>query len=79
MTKTKPFHFLAHHSFVIKRALTPAFWIATLIFVTIYAIIAFEWLHSLHRSCQSGGDSHLRHDRSGVGLDAFRQVETRRC
>jgi Na+/H+ antiporter NhaD/arsenite permease-like protein len=37
--------YLAHHSFIMKRAITPAFWIATLILIAVYALIAFELLH----------------------------------
>ncbi|NLI82809.1 MAG: citrate transporter [Deltaproteobacteria bacterium] len=38
-------YYLAHHSFVMKRAITPAFWIAALVLVLVYALIAFEWMH----------------------------------
>ncbi len=29
----------------IKRAVTPAFWIATIILLLVYLIISFEWMH----------------------------------
>ncbi|SPD75840.1 Citrate transporter [uncultured Desulfobacterium sp.] len=37
--------FLAHHSFSMSRTTTPAFWIATLILIAVYALIAFELMH----------------------------------
>lgn len=37
--------FLAHQSFALARAVTPAFWIATLVLVVVYALIAFELMH----------------------------------
>lgn len=37
--------YLAHSSFTLKRAVTPAFWIATLVLVIVYALIAFELMH----------------------------------
>ena len=37
--------FLAHHNFTMKRTITPAFWIATLILAAVYALIAFELMH----------------------------------
>jgi len=38
-------YYLAHVDFTLHRAITPAFWIATLILVGAYALIAFELLH----------------------------------
>jgi Na+/H+ antiporter NhaD/arsenite permease-like protein len=38
-------YYLAHHSFVLKRAVTPAFWISTIILIAVYALIALELLH----------------------------------
>ena len=38
-------YFLAHHNFSMKRAITPAFWIAALILTAVYALIAFELMH----------------------------------
>ncbi len=37
--------YLAHHSFILKRQITPAFWIATLVLVAVYALIAAEVMH----------------------------------
>lgn len=37
--------YLAHQSFTLARAITPGFWIATLILVVVYALIAFELMH----------------------------------
>ena len=37
--------FLAHSSFQIQRAITPAFWIATIILFAVYGLIAFELMH----------------------------------
>ena len=37
--------FLAHRSFNLERAITPAFWIATLILFGVYAFIALEFMH----------------------------------
>lgn len=37
--------FLAHQSFTMERAITPAFWIATIILVVVYALIALEVMH----------------------------------
>jgi Na+/H+ antiporter NhaD/arsenite permease-like protein len=38
-------YYLGHVDFTLHRAITPAFWIATLILVGAYALIAFELLH----------------------------------
>jgi len=38
-------HYLAHQSLTLKRAITPAFWIATFILIGVYAMIAFEMMH----------------------------------
>lgn len=38
-------YWLAHQSFTMKRAVTPAFWIATAILVAVYILIAFEIMH----------------------------------
>jgi Na+/H+ antiporter NhaD/arsenite permease-like protein len=38
-------HYLAHHSFTLLRAITPAFWLAALILIAVYALIAFELMH----------------------------------
>ncbi|MEW6660425.1 MAG: ArsB/NhaD family transporter [Thermodesulfobacteriota bacterium] len=37
--------FQAASNFTMKRAITPAFWIATLILLGAYIIISFEWMH----------------------------------
>ncbi|GKT08848.1 SLC13 family permease [Desulforhabdus sp. TSK] len=37
--------YLAHHGFTLQRAITPAFWIATLVLLVVYALIAFELMH----------------------------------
>ena len=37
--------FLAHQSLQLKRAISPAFWIATLVLLAVYALIAFELMH----------------------------------
>ena len=37
--------YLAHHNFTMIRVITPAFWIASLILVAVYALIAFELMH----------------------------------
>jgi Na+/H+ antiporter NhaD/arsenite permease-like protein len=37
--------FLAHQSLKMKRAVSPAFWIATLVLLLVYALIAFEVMH----------------------------------
>lgn len=37
--------YLAHHSFTLQRAITPAFWLATLILIAVYVLIAFELMH----------------------------------
>ena len=38
-------HYLASQNLTIKRALTPAFWIATLVLLAVYVLIAFELMH----------------------------------
>ncbi len=38
-------YYLAHHNFSLSRVITPAFWIATLVLVAVYALIAFELMH----------------------------------
>jgi Na+/H+ antiporter NhaD/arsenite permease-like protein len=38
-------YYLAHKSFTLKRAISPAFWIATLVLFGVYALIAFEVMH----------------------------------
>ena len=37
--------FQAAQNFTLQRAVTPAFWIATLILLGAYLIISFEWMH----------------------------------
>ncbi|MCE5244478.1 MAG: SLC13 family permease [Syntrophobacteraceae bacterium] len=37
--------FLAHSSFHIERAITPAFWIATIVLFAVYTLIALEFMH----------------------------------
>jgi Na+/H+ antiporter NhaD/arsenite permease-like protein len=37
--------FQAAQNFTLQRAVTPAFWIATLILFGVYIVISFEWLH----------------------------------
>jgi Na+/H+ antiporter NhaD/arsenite permease-like protein len=37
--------YLAHKNFVLKRVIGPAFWIATLVLILIYGLIAFEVVH----------------------------------
>jgi Na+/H+ antiporter NhaD/arsenite permease-like protein len=38
-------YYLAHKSLTLKRAVSPAFWIATLVLFAVYALIAFEVMH----------------------------------
>jgi Na+/H+ antiporter NhaD/arsenite permease-like protein len=38
-------YFLAHHNFSLNRIITPAFWIASLVLIAVYALIAFELMH----------------------------------
>lgn len=38
-------HYLAHFSLSLKRAISPAFWIATAVLLGVYIFIAFELLH----------------------------------
>ncbi len=37
--------YLAHNSVTLSRTISPAFWIATLVLVIVYALIAFELMH----------------------------------
>jgi Na+/H+ antiporter NhaD/arsenite permease-like protein len=37
--------FLAHHALKLQRAISPAFWIATLVLLLVYVLIAFEVMH----------------------------------
>ncbi|MBI4766250.1 MAG: ArsB/NhaD family transporter [Deltaproteobacteria bacterium] len=37
--------YLAHHSFTLQRAISPAFWIASLVLLLVYVLIAFEVMH----------------------------------
>jgi Na+/H+ antiporter NhaD/arsenite permease-like protein len=37
--------FQAAQTFTLKRAVTPAFWFATIILILVYLIISFEWMH----------------------------------
>jgi hypothetical protein len=37
--------FQASHTFTLYRQVIPAFWIATLVLLLVYAIIALEWMH----------------------------------
>jgi Na+/H+ antiporter NhaD/arsenite permease-like protein len=37
--------YLAHQKITLKRAISPAFWIATLVLLLVYALIAFEIMH----------------------------------
>lgn len=38
-------YYLAQHSFSLVRSVTPAFWIASLILMAVYVLIAFELMH----------------------------------
>ncbi len=38
-------HFLAHHNITISRTITPGFWVATLVLIAVYGLIAFELMH----------------------------------
>jgi Na+/H+ antiporter NhaD/arsenite permease-like protein len=38
-------YYLAHQNVTINRAVSPAFWIATLILLGVYVLIAFEFMH----------------------------------
>jgi len=38
-------YYLSHHNLTLQRTISPAFWIATLVLLAVYAIIAFEVLH----------------------------------
>lgn len=37
--------YMAHHNLTLQRAITPAFWLATLVLILIYSLIAFEFMH----------------------------------
>ncbi len=37
--------YLGYHSLILGRAITPAFWIAALILIAVYVLIAFELMH----------------------------------
>ncbi len=37
--------YLAHSNFTLSRAVSPAFWVATLVLIAVYALIAFELMH----------------------------------
>ncbi|MHC1727097.1 MAG: SLC13 family permease [Syntrophobacteraceae bacterium] len=37
--------FLGHQSIILGRAITPAFWVAALILIAVYVLIAFELMH----------------------------------
>lgn len=37
--------YLAHHRFTLERAISPAFWIAALVLLLVYALIALEVMH----------------------------------
>ncbi|MFH1035696.1 MAG: SLC13 family permease [Pseudomonadota bacterium] len=41
----QPSHFLAHQNLLLKRAITPALWIASLILLGVYVLIALELMH----------------------------------
>jgi Na+/H+ antiporter NhaD/arsenite permease-like protein len=38
-------YYLAHKNLVLKRTITPAFWIATTVLIAVYVLIAFELMH----------------------------------
>jgi Na+/H+ antiporter NhaD/arsenite permease-like protein len=38
-------YYLAHHNLTVQRAVSPAFWIASLVLLAVYALIAFELMH----------------------------------
>ena len=38
-------YYLAHHNLTLQRAISPAFWIASLVLLAVYALIAFELMH----------------------------------
>jgi Na+/H+ antiporter NhaD/arsenite permease-like protein len=38
-------HYLAHHNITISRLITPGFWVATLVLIAVYGLIAFELMH----------------------------------
>ncbi len=38
-------YYLAHQNLILQRAVSPAFWIATLVLLLVYALIAFEVMH----------------------------------
>ncbi|HTZ41569.1 MAG TPA: ArsB/NhaD family transporter [Syntrophales bacterium] len=38
-------HYLAHQNIALSRAITPGFWVATLVLLAVYGLIAFEWMH----------------------------------
>jgi Na+/H+ antiporter NhaD/arsenite permease-like protein len=48
-------YYLSHVDLTLYRAITPAFWIATLILVGAYALIAFELLHRTLAAMVGGG------------------------
>jgi len=38
-------YFMAHHNFTMERIITPAFWIASIVLIAVYTLIAFELMH----------------------------------
>jgi Na+/H+ antiporter NhaD/arsenite permease-like protein len=38
-------HYLAHQNITISRAITPGFWVASLVLIAVYGLIAFELMH----------------------------------
>jgi Na+/H+ antiporter NhaD/arsenite permease-like protein len=38
-------HYLARHNLTISRTITPGFWVATLVLLAVYGLIAFELMH----------------------------------
>jgi Na+/H+ antiporter NhaD/arsenite permease-like protein len=38
-------YYLAHHNLTLQRTISPAFWIATLVLLLVYVLIAFEVMH----------------------------------
>jgi Na+/H+ antiporter NhaD/arsenite permease-like protein len=38
-------YYLAHHNLTLQRTISPAFWIASLVLLAVYALIAFELMH----------------------------------
>ena len=54
-------YYLAHQNVTIKRAVSPAFWIATLVLIAVYALIAFELMHRTLAALLGAALLHVHH------------------